>query len=675
MLINNSILNKFKDTISEKEYQSAWSKLEDYQTQSNLIKLKNETEFQSEFLSKVFDNILGYKSSANHSLKETNLMVEHKNPTNGEKTDGVIVDKNGDVSIIIELKSVKDTTGVGLVKKIRSKTEGKTPLQQAALYLFQFPNADLAVVSNFDTVIVFDRKEKFRQEFSLFDMNYETFKEFYLILNSESYWSGLTKMMIKQSTEQEKDIDDEFFLKVKTLHKMLSNAIKNTDDRDDLFNKFLALVILEDSSVLPAKLVASIHNKKDDFTHKHNYWSMWTEFFKSMKMHKPGKELMGINPSVAQLDVWQDVSYLGRVKVPKTVLDLVVEISKYDLFSMPLQKLFYTIAVNLDSPYDEVLVDNPFEFYKELLQDNDRVGCDQAASFVKLQTFDNTQPLVKLYNQISPKPIVEVKDGINFAIAQKSGMADYWIIQNLVDLDEEDTVEFIKHKATSVQLYETPLEPNVSFILINLNTNNLTSNSIEDFPLLIIIGDKTKELDRKEIKNRIILLSSEDEKWLRDHNKNSKPLSDYVEIVSEKEADLRCDLYAKSFLRFDEELKNWEMNDDFDFGTEKYLYLKMKTPDIYYILKSSIFCRVMDLLDHDETNFLDLPIFEELTTENWLKNASEYNKLKTVIRLYEFKLEKATSKGKTIDVMKFEEILDDLYDQQKDYLMQTNLDS
>ena len=57
-LISSNILNKFIDTIPESEYKSAWEKITDYRSEANLIKSKSETTFQSEFLAKIFDDVL-----------------------------------------------------------------------------------------------------------------------------------------------------------------------------------------------------------------------------------------------------------------------------------------------------------------------------------------------------------------------------------------------------------------------------------------------------------------------------------------------------------------------------------------------------------------------------------------------------------------------------------------
>ena len=138
-LVTPNVLKKFIDTISEEEYQEKWKILKEYQSEKKYVKKNSETTFQSEFLSRIFDKVLGYKSSVNYKLNEANLLVEHKNPNSGEKTDGAILDNHEEVKMVIELKSVKDTDAIALRKKKRGGSDGKTPLQQAAVYLFQFP--------------------------------------------------------------------------------------------------------------------------------------------------------------------------------------------------------------------------------------------------------------------------------------------------------------------------------------------------------------------------------------------------------------------------------------------------------------------------------------------------------------------------------------------------------
>ncbi|HID03346.1 MAG TPA: hypothetical protein EYP18_09085 [Desulfobacterales bacterium] len=278
-------------------------------------------------------------------------------------------------------------------------------------------------------------------------MNYEEFKEFYLILSANSYWNGLTQMMIKQTTEQDKEIDNDFYLKIKALYRILKNTMKE-EYAKDLFNKFLALAILEDNGNLPANLINSIHNKKNDLLYKGGtHWKIWSDFFKSLKKLKPGKDLMGIDPAIAKLDVWQDTSYLGRVKVEKSTLDLVVEISKYDLFSIPLQKLFYNIALQIESTFETIDFDN-FDYYSELLNANDYTGCDQTLSFIILKTYDENMPLIKLFNQISKnEKIIVKKDEIKVAFSPDLELDDYWLITRKTELDNRKLVTLIKKRA------------------------------------------------------------------------------------------------------------------------------------------------------------------------------------------------------------------------------------
>ncbi len=665
-LISSSVLNKFRETISDEEYKSGWAKLKAYQAQANLIKTYKETEFQSEFFFQIFDNIFGFITRAK-SLKDANLIVEKKIEIGQKFIDGAVIDKQGMSKIVIELK---DTKSSNLMKSNGSKAGGLhslTPMQQTAIYLFHEPLAELAIVTNFDNLIIFDRKEAFRQEFSLFTMSYEEFQEIYLILCSDSFFGGLTALMIRQSESSDEKINDDFYLKVKTLHKQLHNTLK-PKYAADLFNKFMAMALFEDSGKLPSNLINTVHGRKDDFDHNSkSHWLVWTSFFQSMKNNKAGREYLGISSAISALQVWQDISYLGRIKVSKSILDLVVDISKYDLWSVSLQELFYHIAINLDSPYDEVMSSDPFEFYSGLLTKGE-IGADQAISFITLKTCLQNAPLIDLYNQIASSPIQVFQDGMKFAIAPNSEIDDYWIIKNLVDLDEFETVQLIKQNAKSIQLYETN---EGSVVLINLTLFEFGKNASENIPLYINPGsDNAFSMDRNNIKKRIILLSSEDKKWLNERMLGAKEVSDYVTVVSEQNADLRVDLETHSVVKFDVEAGIWELNDDALFANNSFIYLKMKNVDIYYMMKSQEFSKMMDLIDFDKKSFINLPVFKKLTTDKWLTKSKELIELNKNVRVYELRLDKLkySDSSNELDILKIEATLDALYEKQSEYI-------
>ncbi|MBP5778586.1 MAG: hypothetical protein J6W17_01290, partial [Campylobacter sp.] len=86
----------------EKILNERYEKLVEFQKDIDEIKTQREEEYQTIFLQKIFEKCLGY------TLKPTqnfNLIRERKNETDSKKADGAILDKNGEVIGVIELKS------------------------------------------------------------------------------------------------------------------------------------------------------------------------------------------------------------------------------------------------------------------------------------------------------------------------------------------------------------------------------------------------------------------------------------------------------------------------------------------------------------------------------------------------------------------------------------------
>ena len=666
-LITPNILTKFKDTISEEKYQTVWKKIQSYQQDKDIIKTYTETSFQSEFLDKIFGDVLGYIPRTK-SLKEANLIVEHKNPNSGEKVDGAILDKNNNVKIVIELKSVKDTTAKDLLKKKRGGSDGSTPIQQGAKYLFQFPQSDLAVVSNFDTVIVFDRKEYFRQEFSLFDMDYEEFKEFYLILCSDSYWGGLTKMMINQSTTEEKEIDDEFFIKTKTLHKILHNKMK-PEYADDLFNKFLALTILEDNGILPTNLVNTIHSRKDDFDHSSStHWAVWQDFFRNLKGNKKKRDFLNISDETAEMDVWQDVSYLGRVKVPKSTLDLVTEIAQYDLWSIPLDRLFFEISRQINNPYDLIDADDQFQLYKNIMTDylNENLATAgfQTLAFVNKQSISLDFPLVKLFNEISKEKIHENKKSNRVIMDKICDGADYYLFVSPDMLEDKEFVNSIKENVFAINLDESYGVPVVAV--------NMSYKCPDSIFIRQIAHDETVEestMLREDIGDKIIVLTEDDKKWMEEYLEGSTTigsitLGSLVTIVPKSKGKIRFNLDTKIITKFDEEINMWEKSLDDYIDSNNYIYFIPKTDFAHLIITSDDFTKLLNLTSFTKKTILDLPISQKLMSTEFLEKAKKEEELSEKINLFECKLERLQKGNDEMAILKCEQQLDRLYDEQ-----------
>jgi len=667
-LVSSTILTKFKDTIPEEEYQTAWKLLQTYQSEQDEIKKYKETEFQSEFLSKIFGDVLGYLPRTK-SLKNANLIVEKK-IENGQKfIDGAIIGNDGRSRIVIELKDTKSTD---LLKSKGGKggLHSLAPMQQASIYLFSEPLAELAVVSNFDTVIVFNKKEFFRQEYSLFSMEYDTFKEFYLLLNSGSFWSGVTQLMIDQSVSLEKEIDDEFYIKIVALHKMLSTqAGKYTDD---LFNKFLALAILEDDGSLPTNLINTINERKNDFnTTVSTHWDVWKEFFKSMKGSTKKMDYLEISEEVTKLNIWKDISYFNKIKISKPTLDLLVEISKYDLFSIPSDKLFFEISRNIHNPYNLIDADDQFQLYTNIMTDylntNLATAGFQTLAFVNKQTVSLDFPLVKLYNEIAMEKIEENVDSTRVIMEDVCDRVDYFIMVEPDMLQNKEFINSIRDNVFAINFDESYGENPIVAI-------NMSYKSGDEIYIRNIAPDENvteQTISRATMGDKVYILNEKEQLWLDSYNEGSQvvgavTLGSLLTVTDKENASLRINLETKTVIKYDTESEMWDssIDDYLDLEEDSYIYFNPKSENAHLILKSDDFNTLLSLVSVNKDTILNLYISSNLLSDSFLEKAKQEEELVAKIQLFEFKLEKLQKDSDELAILKCEQQLDRLYEQQ-----------
>jgi len=662
-LISSNVINKFKATISEDEYLEKYEILKNYQSSKNQILKMKETEFQSEFLSSIFGDVLGY-IPRNKSISNPNLIVEKKIEEGQKYIDGAIIDKNGRSRIVIELKSThhKDLL-VQKNSKGGSGLHGLAPIQQASIYLFSEPLAALAVVSNFDSLIIFDKKEYFRQEFSLFEMDYEEFKEFYLILSSNSFWSGLTKLMIDQTSESDKKIDDEFFIKTTALYRMLMNQM-DKKYAEDLFNKFLALAILEDNGSLPTNLINSVYDKKVDFTTKGSFWDLWSNFLRAMKNDTTWQKSQGINENIVKMDVWQDISYFGKVKVSKATLDLLLEISKYDLWSIPLDRLFFEISKDIFNPYNLVGGENSFDLYKDIMNESNHVAGFQTLSFVCKQIMPNDFSLIKLFNEISSEKIVVIDSSESKIIMDRvSSLPNYFLVVDLDTLEDIDFLNSIKNDVFTISITEEYDEILV-FIQMSIKPgNDICVRSIDNNGNI----DYEYEIKREEL-DKFKVMSINDKKWLDKYNETSTyKLKNLLDVSSEDKATIRFNFDTQIVTLFDAELGLWEQSLDDFIDSDNYIYFTPKVDHAHLILKSSDFKKYLKLTYVDKTNILDILISEKLISSEFLERAIKQEELRKRIDLFELKLDKIKQTDDELKIVECESQLDRLYELENEY--------
>ncbi|MCD6172755.1 MAG: N-6 DNA methylase, partial [Sulfurimonas sp.] len=230
------------------EYQKYLEKL-DY------IKKVKEEKFQTEFLQLIFENCLGYTLDSTNPTS-FNLEREKKNETDAKKADGVIY-VNNEVIGIIELKA-QDTKNLD---KIES---------QAFNYHNSHSNSKYIIISNFDELRFYIDKKTAYEKFSLFNLGFDEFKKFHLLLSYESIKDDLPLKLKDKSSTFEQDISKKLYKDFSAFRTHLfENLVKNnTLDKAQLLrltqklcDRIIFILFAEDRGLLTANTIKEIRQR------------------------------------------------------------------------------------------------------------------------------------------------------------------------------------------------------------------------------------------------------------------------------------------------------------------------------------------------------------------------------------------------------------------------------
>ena len=192
MLFQKTITKKYLGLIDEKIVSKAWKQFQAYfldvQIQANIQQSKEE-QFQEGFLRELFVKVLGYTLNPSPNF---NLITEKKNETNSKKADGAIL-LDGKVIGVIELKDHKTTD----LSKIETQAFG---------YKNQHKDTRLVIISNFEKLRLYiDNSVEF-QEWNLFQLTEQEFRELYLCMAWPQVERGVALQMKQESVSSEDQI-------------------------------------------------------------------------------------------------------------------------------------------------------------------------------------------------------------------------------------------------------------------------------------------------------------------------------------------------------------------------------------------------------------------------------------------------------------------------------------
>lgn len=233
-----------------------WVEYQKYLTKIDYIKKVKEEKFQTEFLQLIFENCLGYTLDSSDP-SNFNLEREKKNETDGKKADGVI-SVNNEIVGVVELKG-QDTKNLDKIEI------------QAFNYHNSHSNSKYIIISNFDELRLYIDKKTAYEKFSLFNLSYDDFKKFHLLLSYESIKENIPQKLKEKTATFEQDISKELYKDFSIFRNHLfENLVKNNTDIEKavllrltqkLCDRIIFILFAEDRGLLSSNTIKEIREE------------------------------------------------------------------------------------------------------------------------------------------------------------------------------------------------------------------------------------------------------------------------------------------------------------------------------------------------------------------------------------------------------------------------------
>ena len=242
MLFQKTIIKKYLGLLKEEAVSEAWNRFQAYfldaQIQANIQQSKEE-QFQEGFLRELFVNVLGYTLNPSPNY---NLITEKKNETNSRKADGAI-QKDGKVIGVIELKDHKTTD----LSRIEAQAFG---------YKSQHRDTRLVVISNFEKLRLYIDNAVDYQEWHLFNLTDNDFREFYLCLAWAQVDAGIAIQMKQESVSSEDQITKALYRDYSEFKRVLfADIIANNPAEEGVDEKEWQLLLFKKTQKLLDRLL------------------------------------------------------------------------------------------------------------------------------------------------------------------------------------------------------------------------------------------------------------------------------------------------------------------------------------------------------------------------------------------------------------------------------------
>ena len=314
MLIQKTVINKYKKALPQEATALAWSAFQTYflntDIQQNILQSKEE-QFQEGFLRELFVKVLGYTLNPS---PDYNLITEKKNETNSKKADGAI-QLDGKVIGVIELKDHKTTD----LSKIEAQAFG---------YKSQHIGTRLVIISNFEKLRLYiDNAVEYR-EWNLFTLNEDEFRELYLCLAWQQVAKGVALQMKGESVSSEDQITKALYRDYSQFKRELfadilkNNPVAEGDNEKEwqlllfkktqkLLDRLLFIFFAEDCGLLPPNSMVQIIDQ----------WEQLKEMDEYRPFYDRVKKYFGYMNTGFKGKKYEVFAYNGGLFKPDEVLD------------------------------------------------------------------------------------------------------------------------------------------------------------------------------------------------------------------------------------------------------------------------------------------------------------------------------------------------------------------
>lgn len=314
MLFQKNIIRKFLKLLNEEQTQKAWDIYKAYflnkEIQQNIQQSKEE-QFQEGFLRELFVKVLGYTLNPSPGF---NLITEKKNETNSKKADGAIL-KDDKVIGVIELKDHKTTD----LSKIETQAFG---------YKSQHKDTRLVIISNFEKLRLYIDNAVEYQEWSLFNLTEEGFRELYLCLAWQQVERGVALQIKEESVSSEDQITKALYQDYSQFKSMLfadilkQNPVPEGKDEKEwqlalfkktqkLLDRLLFIFFAEDCALLPPNSMVMIIDQ----------WEQLKDMDAYVPFYERMKKYFGYMNTGFQGKKYEIFAYNGGLFKPDEILD------------------------------------------------------------------------------------------------------------------------------------------------------------------------------------------------------------------------------------------------------------------------------------------------------------------------------------------------------------------